>query len=303
MSSRTRKRTTTISLTSRQQELAQKPRKAKTQKSKGVKASGSGGAKPGLVPGAGRGRGAVRLLPNTTLKPEAVRLPDNSSESSDTDEESKEGTLPPSHSQQESKSDQFALSPVIPPQGTSTPGDITTTVADSPILVQDSSPVHDDTRPSSLTPAKQEETAVEPLEVSVEGHVVPDSEQDEADMSEGTTGALSRMSLGTQMGSALPHQEDLIQSPPRNTGDDIELHLNLDPARPVAELMGQMRAHLSSAPGFATGGERVPPLSKNNVVVVGQWIDHVGLENLLTVQPKQVVCSGVRGLIQALQGD
>ncbi len=39
VSSHMRKRTTTVSLTTRQQELAQKPRKAKTQKSRDVKAS------------------------------------------------------------------------------------------------------------------------------------------------------------------------------------------------------------------------------------------------------------------------
>ncbi len=50
--------------------------------------------------------------------------------------------------------------------------------------------------PSSSTPVKQEETAAQPLEVSVEVHVVPDSEQDEADVSEGPLGMLSRMSLG-----------------------------------------------------------------------------------------------------------
>ncbi len=62
----------TQSLTGGHRGLAQKPRKAKTQKSKGVKASGSGGAKPGSVTGAGRGRGSARPLLETTLKPESV---------------------------------------------------------------------------------------------------------------------------------------------------------------------------------------------------------------------------------------
>ena len=85
-SSRMRKQATTYSLTTRQQELAPKPRKAKTRKAKGGKTSGSEAAKPFLVPGAGKGRGVLRVLPTTTLKPESVRLPENS-ESSDTDEE------------------------------------------------------------------------------------------------------------------------------------------------------------------------------------------------------------------------
>ena len=109
VSSRTRKQTTTTYLTAGQRGLAQKPRKAKTRKAKGVKTSGSEGAKPGLVPGAGKERGVLRVLPTTTLKPESVRLPDNS-ESSDTDEESEEGALPPSPSHQESESDCFSLS-------------------------------------------------------------------------------------------------------------------------------------------------------------------------------------------------
>ncbi len=210
VSSRTRKQTTTTYLTAGQRGLAQKPRKAKTRKAKGVKTSE--GAKPGLVPGAGKGRGVLRVLPTTTLKPESVQLPDNS-ESSDTDEESEEGTLPPSHCPQESKSDQFALSLVIPPQGTSTPGDVTTVVTDTPVSAQDLSPVPDDARPSSSTPAKQEGTAAEPVKVSIEVHVVPDSDQDVDDVSESPLGELSCMTLGIQTGSALSRQRDPPQPP------------------------------------------------------------------------------------------
>ncbi len=302
VSSRTRKQSMTQSLTGGHHRLVQKPRKAMTRKSLDVKAFGSGGTKPGSVPGAGRGRGSVCPLLETTLKPESVRLPDNSSEYLVTEEESEEGMLPPSHSPKDSKSDQFALSPVTPPQGLSTPGGITTTVTYNPVLAQDPSPVLDSARPSSSTPVKQEGTAAQPLEVSVEVHVLPDSEQDAADVSEAPVGALSRMSLGTQVGSELSHPRDLPQSPLRNTGGDIGQHLNLDPAKPVAKLVGQMRAQLSPTPGFASGGIRVPPLSNNDVVVVGQRIDRVGLENLPLVQPKQVTCLGFRGLFQALQG-
>ncbi len=145
-----RKQKTTTYLTAGQRGLAQKPRKAKTKKAKGVKTSGSEGAKPGLVPGAGKERGVLRVLPTTTLKPESVRLPDNSESS----EGSEEGTLQPSLSLQESKSDQFALSPVIPPQGTSTMGDVTTVVTDTPVSAPDPSPVPDSARPSSSTPVK-----------------------------------------------------------------------------------------------------------------------------------------------------
>ncbi len=175
-----------------------------------------------------KGGGSTHSLLEAILKAESVRLPDNSSESSDTEEEGEEGTLPPSHSPKEGKSDQFVLSPVTPPKGLSTPGGITTMVTDNPVLAQDPSPVLDNARPSSSTPVKQEETATQPLEVSVEVHVVPDSEQDEADVSEGPVGALSRMSLGTQVDSALSHQRDQSQSPSRSTGDESALCLKVD---------------------------------------------------------------------------
>ncbi len=79
-----------------------KSRKAKAQKAKGIKTSGSEGAKSGLVPGAGKGRGVLRFIPTTTPKPGSVQLLDTSG-SSDTDEESEEGTHPPSRSPRESK--------------------------------------------------------------------------------------------------------------------------------------------------------------------------------------------------------
>ncbi len=63
-----------------------------------------------------------------------------------------------------------------------------------------------------------------------------------------------------------------------------------------------MCAQLSPIRGHASSGVRVAPLPNDNVVVFGQWIDKVGLENLLQVQPKQVAHSGIRELIQVLQG-
>ena len=289
-----RKKTKTYPLTTRQQELAQKPRKAKTRKAKGVKTSGSEGAKPGLVPGAGRGRRVLRVVPTTMRKRESIQLPD-SSESSDTDEESEEGSHPPPHSLQESKSDQFALSPVIPPQGASPLGDVTTVVTDTPVSAQDPSPVPNDDWPSSSTPVNQEGTAAKPVDVSVEVHVVPD-------VSESPLGELSRMSLGSQTGSALSHQGDPPQPPSRDVGENAERHLTLDPARPLAELVGWMHTHLSPTRGFASGGFGVPPLSGDDLVVLEGWINKVGLTDLPTIQPKQVACSGVRILVQALKG-
>ncbi len=300
-SSRTRKQTETYSLTTRQRELAPKARKAKARKAKGVKTSGSEGTKSGLVPGAGKGRGAVRLFPDAVPKPESVQLPD-SSESSDTDEESEEGTHPPSHSPRESKPDQSALSLVIPPQGTSTPGDVTTVVTDTPVLVQDPSPLPDNARPCSSTPVKQEGTTVEPVTVSVEVHEVPDSEQDEDSVSESPLTALAHMTLGTQTGSELPRQRDPSQPLSREVTGNPAWPLTLDPARPIAELVGRVCAHLSPTRGFASGGFGVPPLSAGDLAMLEGYAVQVGWGDLPLLQPKQVEFPGVKVLIQALQG-
>ncbi len=196
------------------------------------------------------------------LKPESLRLPDNS-ESSDTDEESEEGTPPLSPSLQESKSDQFALSPVIPPQGTTTPGDVTIVVTDAPVSAQDPSPVPDDAQPSSSTPVKQEGTAAKPVKVSIEVHEVPDSDQDVDNASESPLATLV-----TQTGRDLPRLRDTPQPPSREVGGDPMRHLTLDPAKPLAELVGRMRAHLSPTRGFTSGGFGVPPLSGDDLVAL-----------------------------------
>ncbi len=152
-SARSRKQTETYSLTTRQQKLTPKIRKTKARTAKGVKASGTEGTKSGLVPGAGRWRGLASLLPTIKPKPRSIPLP-VSSESSDQEEEGEASAHLPLHSAQESQPDQFALSPVIPPQGTSTPGDVTTSVTDTPVLPQDPSPVSNDAPPSSSAPVK-----------------------------------------------------------------------------------------------------------------------------------------------------
>ncbi len=152
-STRSRKTTETYSLTTRQQ--TPKPRKAKAKNARGVKASDAKGAKSGLVPGMGSGGRAADFLSAIKPDPESVQLPD-SSDSSDAEGEEEVRTQPPSHSLQEDKPDQPALSPVIPLQGTSTSGDVTTPVTDAPVMVQDPSFVSNDAPPSSSTPVMQE---------------------------------------------------------------------------------------------------------------------------------------------------
>ncbi len=167
VSSRTRKQMTTIySLTAGQQGMALKPKKAKSQKPRGVKASGSGGTKSGSVLSTGKGRGAVHLFPAPVPKLEDTRLPDDASESSDTEDENVESAQLLSRSPQENKLDQFALSPVAPPKKPLIPGVITTPVTDVAITAQCPSPVPDSTHLSSSIPVKQEETAAQTLQVS-----------------------------------------------------------------------------------------------------------------------------------------
>ncbi len=157
VSSRTRKQMTeTNALTDGQWGMAQKPKKAKSRKSRCVKTSGSGRTKPGSVPSTGKGRGTVRLFPAPLPKPEDTRLPADAAESSDTEDESVGTAHLLSHSARKSKSDQFAFSPVTPPQEPLILGGITTADTDKTVSTQDSSPVPDSTRPSSSTPVKQD---------------------------------------------------------------------------------------------------------------------------------------------------
>ncbi len=92
------------------------------------------------------------------------------------------------------------------------------------------------------------------------------------------------MTLGTQTGRDLPRQRDPPQPPSWEVGEDAERHLTLDPARPLAELVGRIRAHLSPTRGFASGGLSVPPLSSDDLAVLEGWISKVGWMGLPLVQ-------------------
>ncbi len=265
------------------------------------KASDAKGTKSGLVPGAGRGRGVVSLLPNINPGPESIQLPDTS-EFSDTEEEGEVSAHSPSHSLQGSQPDQFALSPVIPPQGTSTPGDVTTPITDTPVLVQDPSPMSNDALPDSATSVKQEGTVADSVTVSAEVHEVPESEQDEDNVSEDPLAALVHASLGTQMGSELSRQGDPSQSPSQEITGNPGRILTLNPAKPTAEIVGQLRAHLSPTWGYASGGVRVPFLDRDDLVVLEGYVEQIGWVDLPTLQPKQVERTGVACLVRVLQG-
>ncbi len=128
--------------------------------------------------------------------------------------------------------------------------------------------------------------------VSVEVHVVPDSDQDVESVSRSPLTALTRMTLGTQTGSALPRQRDPSQPPSREVREDLAQHLTLDPARPIAELVGRVCAHPSPSLGSASGGFGVPPLTGDELVVLEGYIARVGLETLPLLQAKQVEYPG-----------
>ncbi len=231
-----------------------------------------------------------------------VQLPDTS-DSSDAEGEEEVRVQPPSHSLQKSKSDQPALSPVIPPQGTSTSGDVTTPVMDTPVVVKDPSFVSNDAPQSSSTPAFQEGTAAESVTVDVEVHEVPESEPDEGSVSENPQVALVRTTLGTQTGGELPSQEDSFQPPTQEVMGNPERIMTLAAALPLATLVGRIRAHLSPVRGYASGGERIPALDGDDLVALEGYVERLGWENLPSLQPKQVDRTGVRCLVRASAGN
>ncbi len=249
----------------------------------------------------GRGGRAADFLSTIQPGPESVRLP-ASSDSSEAEEEEEVYTQPPSHSLQEDRPDQPALSPVIPPQGTSTSGDVTTPVADAPVTAQDPSFVSNDAPPSSSTPVIQEGTAANPVTVDVEVHEVPDSEQDEDVANEKPLPALTHPTLGTQTGSTLPSLEDSFQPPMWERMGNPERILTIDPAMPLPALVGRIHAHLSPVRGYASGSERIPALDGDDLVALEGYLERLGWEKLSTLQPLQVDRTGVRCLVKALRG-
>ncbi len=148
----------------------------------------------------------------------------------------------------------------------------------------------------------QEGTAADPVTVSAEVYEVPESELDEDNVSEDPLAALVHMTLGTQTGSELPRQEDSFQPPLREVMGNPERILTLNLAMPLATLVGWIHAHLSPVRGYASGGERVPPLDGDDLVALEGYVAHVGWEDLPSLQPRQVDRTGVACLVRALQG-
>ncbi len=109
-------------------------------------------------------------------------------------------------------------------------------------------------------------------------------------MSEDPLTAVAHMTLGTQTGSELPCPRDPSQPPSREVTGNPAWPLTLDPARPIAELVGRVRAHLSPPLGSASGGFGVPPLTDDDLDVLEGYIAKVGWEMLPLLPPKQVEC-------------
>ncbi len=281
VSLRTSKQTMlTYYLTAGQQGMALKPNKVKSRKSRGVKASGSGGTKPSSAPSLGKGKGVPRILLEPKPKPDDIRLLADASESSDTEDENVVSAQLLSRSPQESKPDQFALSPVTPPKEPLIPGDITTPVTDIAVSTQDSSSVPGSTRPSSSTPVKQEETTAQILQVSAEVYVLTESERGAVDASESPLQALSHMSLGTQVDSDLPYHGDPSLSLPRSTDDKPGLCLKVDQTKSMVEVYNQIRAELQLTQDPILGGGELAPLSDEDMTAFEQLVLTLGLENI-----------------------
>ncbi len=301
VSSRTCKQMT-YSLTDGQRGMAKKQKKAKSRKPRGIKTMVSEGTEPRSVSSIGNGRSAASLLPEPVRKPEAVSLPDDPFESDDSEDENAGGAPLLSCSPMESKSDQLAPQMVPPPKESLIPGDVTSLVTNAAVTSQDCSPVHDSACPSSSTPVKQEGTVAQPFEVSANVYVVMGHECGAVNTSRGQTQVPSRMSLGTQVDSDLSFTEGSSLALTQATDDNPGSCLQIDLAKPIAEIASQVRAQLQLAQSHTLGGARVTPISDEDLVMFGQWMDKVGLENLPQVQPKQVLCTGVRALVQTLEG-
>ncbi len=301
ISSRTHKKMT-YSLTDGQRRMAQKPKKAKSRKPQGVKTLVSGRTEPGSVSGTGKGRGTARLFPDPVCQPEHVDLPEDTSGFDDSEDENVGGAQPLSRSPMENKSDQLALPMVTPPNESLIPGDITSLVTKVSVMTQDLSAVPDSAWPSSSTPVQQVVKATQSFDLSAEVYVVTEPERITANTSGGQTQAPSCMSLGTQVDRDLSHAEGSSLTLPQGTDDNPGPCLEINPAKLVAEIVFHMHAQLQLARSYTLSGARVAPLSDEDVVMFGQWIDKVGLDNLPQVQPKQFACTGVRAFVQALKG-
>ncbi len=237
-------------------------------------------------------------------RPEDFGLPDSSEsdDSGDSGDENVGGTQSLTHSPLGGKSDQLAPQTVTPHTGTQTQGDVTSSVTDTAVTPQDHSPVQDSARSSSPTPVKQEVMAAQSFEVSAEVYAARDSESDAVSASLGQTPALSRMSLGTQVGSDLSYTEGLSLDLPQSTDDGTGPFLEIDPSKPLGKIASQLCAQLQLTHSRILGGAGLVLLSDDDLVVFKQWEQKVGLENLPQLQPKQVKCLGVRELVHVLQG-
>ncbi len=105
-------------------------------------------------------------------------------------------------------------------------------------------------------------------------------------------GALSRMSLGTQVGSELSRQRDQSQSPSRSIGG--ESALKVDQTKSTVEAYNQICTELQLTRDPVSGGEELAPLSEEDMATFEQLVLRVGLENILYVQPKQLLNTGVQ---------
>ncbi len=165
----------------------------------------------------------------------------------------------------ESKSDQLALSTVMPPKELLIPGDITSLVTVIAVMTQGPSAVSDRTHPSSSMPVKQEGTVAQPFQVSGMVYEVTEPELGTANMSGGQTQAPSRMSLGTQVDSDLSFTESSSLALPQGTDENPGLCLEVDPTKSTVEIINQICTELQLAWGSVSGGEGLAPLSDEDM--------------------------------------
>ncbi len=148
----------------------------------------------------------------------------------------------------------------------------------------------------------QEGAVAQSFEVSTEVYSAIDSESDAMSTRQGQTQALTRISLGTQVGSDLPHSEGTSHALIQSTDDEEGPYLEIDLSKPPVEIVSQMPTLLQLTCSPIAGTVGLASLSDDDLVAFEQLMQTVGLEILPLLQPKQVACSGVRELAHALQG-
>ena len=89
----------------------------------------------------------------------------------------------------------------------------------------------------------------------------------------------------------MSYSKGLSLALPQSTDDETGLCLEIYPSKSAGEIASQMCAQLQLARSPISGGAGLASLLDDDLVMFAQLImQKVGLENLLQLQPKQIMC-------------